>query len=178
MEWQDKLKSYFDDLGSTFNNFDHDEFINKGEFSVYYELLVNNFGRGLKASDIVEKVSLNRSYVYNILSSLEDKGLITTIMESSPKTYTAQNPISYIDKQISESEKRINELKSFRSFVKTEIEPELDKLKQLTTSPIKETFFINSLDKLTDYVTKSLGRCKERIYLRTSISFYNIINDN
>ncbi len=170
MDRQEKLKSYLQEIGLT----------EEGEFSVYYEMLVNNFGKELKASDIAERVSMNRSYVYNILSNLVDKGLVTIILGSSPKYYTAQNPIYYVNKQIEFLENKISVLKSFEIFIKEEIDPRLSNIKQLTTSPIKESFFINSIEKLTYYINQSLKICENRIIFRISFdlfkSFENELN--
>ncbi len=119
MVWQEQLKKYLQDIGLN----------EEGEFSVYYELLVNNFGKDMKASDIAEKVGMNRSYVYNILSNLVEKELVTVVLDSSPKSYLAQNPQNYVDKQLLEYENKIELLKKFRNFIKIEIEPELNKIK-------------------------------------------------
>lgn len=168
MEWQEKLKSYLQDIGL------HEE----GEFSVYFELLVNNFGKDFKASEIAEKVSMNRSYVYNVLSNLVDKGLVTIVLGSSPKSYVAQNPLAYVDKQINEHETSLKTLESFKQFIKDEIAPELDKIKQLTSTPVKETFFINSSVKLTNYVNKALSKCESRIIMKISSEFLESIKIN
>lgn len=165
MEWQEKLKMYLQDIGLN----------EEGEFSVYYEMLVNNFGKELKASDIAEKVSMNRSYVYNILANLVDKGLVTIILGSSPKFYTAQNPIYYVNKQINVLESKISVLKSFQIFINEEIEPRLSNIKQLTTSPIKESFFINSIEKLSYYINQSLRTCENRIIFRISYDLFKSI---
>ena len=165
MEWQEKLKSYLKDIGS----------LEEGEFNVYFELLVNSFGKDFKASEIAEKVSMNRSYVYNILSNLVDKGLVTIVLDSSPKSYVAQNPLAYVEKQIDIHETSLQTLKSFKQFIKDEIAPELDKIKQLTSTPVKETFFINSTLKLTNYVNKALTYCEKRIVMRISHQFLKSI---
>ena len=165
MTWQEQLKKYLQDIGLN----------EEGEFSVYYELLVNNFGKQMKASDIAERVGMNRSYVYNILSNLVEKELVTVVLDSSPKSYVAQNPINFVDKQLVNYESKIEVLKKFRNFIKTEIEPELDKIKHLTTSPVKETFLLNSTVKLADYVNQSLRECAERIIMRISFDFIDSI---
>ena len=97
MTWQEQLKKYLQDIGLN----------EEGEFSVYYELLVNNFGKQMKASDIAERVGMNRSYVYNILSNLVEKELVTVVLDSSPKSYVAQNPINFVDKQLVNYESKI-----------------------------------------------------------------------
>lgn len=165
MSWQQELRDYLSEVG-----------LEDGQLNVYLELLLNNFGVELKASEIAEKVNLNRSYVYEVLSNLMDKGLIAT-SPGTPKTYSAKNPMQYVNSQLKNLESQIQKYNSLQSLIENDVQPYLQKHNLIGMTQLKQTFIINSLFVLSQYVIQSLLNSQFRILLHVSSQFLSSIEE-
>ncbi len=73
------------------------------EIKVYIELSKTD---SAMASEIAEKVNIYRTNVYDLLESLIEKGLVSYIIESNRKQYTASRPNKLLD-YLKEKEEKI-----------------------------------------------------------------------
>jgi len=134
------------------------------EIKVYLRLLeLGSIGAG----ELIKKVGLHRTVVYDTLERLMEKGLVSYVVESNVKQFEANNPvelISYIDRCQSELEDHKTEM--------TKLLPELEVKRKLSKQEQEATIFrgkkgIKSIleDVLrtgkTMYVYGAEGRLKE-----------------
>jgi sugar-specific transcriptional regulator TrmB len=88
---------------------------------VYLELVKHP---GQSGGQVSKKVSIDRSFVYNIINSLIDKGLLSSVIRENVRTYYPSNPEN-LSKEIEEKRTKINtvvgKLKRIRQGKKEEI---------------------------------------------------------
>ncbi|MFX1535096.1 MAG: helix-turn-helix domain-containing protein [Promethearchaeota archaeon] len=167
MKWSEKLHFYLESL----------KILEEAQFKVYYELLVNSQGKGLRANEILDRVSFNRSYVYNILAALKEKGLVYTIPES-PTLYAANDPSGLVRELISQTNSHLAQLNEFLTFIEQEARPQLEKQKKVSALPLKQVFFIDSMFVLKSRVMDLLPRCKNRILIQAPATFITDIGSS
>ncbi len=132
--------------------------LNKTEIKVYKTLL--QLGEA-KTGQILKKSGLNSGRIYEVLNSLEDKGLVSFVIRSGVKHFTASNPNRVLDfinekksdliQQEAEYKKilpsLLNEANNYKSDLKVEI---YQGMKGLKTAYLKEEAYYSS--KETIYV--------------------------
>lgn len=144
-----ELKSYFIDT----------KMLEEGQFEVYYQILISK--ESLKASDIVNRVTLNRSYVYSILTYLKKEGLIYST-SGPPAKYAANSPKGFIKKQK-------DFLEEFIAFVERVVEPTLETSIFLTKQ--QQTYLLDSREALISRLLIELKKCKNRLHIQAPIIF-------
>lgn len=167
VQWQVNLRSYFKELN----------ILEENQFNVYYELLTSGNDRGLKASEVTERVGLNRTYVYNVLNVLREKGLVM-IMPGSPTLYVANNPSQFIDHQIIKVKDQLERLKEFKAFVDVIVNPQLDELRKMSSSPLKEVYTIDNVRTLSLWLREVISSTTRVFMLRLPSNILeNIVTD-
>ena len=94
--------------------------LTKNQAEVYLEILKHSEQSG---GEIAKTLSIDRSFVYNIINSLIDKGLVSHITKGKVRLYNSADPENLL-KEIEEKRNKINkvveELKSLKEQTKTE----------------------------------------------------------
>ena len=84
--------------------------LGKNEANIYISL--QELGKS-KAGDLIKKTGLHRNLVYNSLSSLEDKGLLTSMEGDGATIFQANDPaelLHYVKRQEQAAERAVKEL--------------------------------------------------------------------
>lgn len=115
------------------------------EIEIFLTLL--RFGT-ITPAKIAEKVGFSRSYVYDALERLQEKGLVSFIMIDNKKNYTAINPKRLqvlAEQKLENIQKIIPSLEKIKSETKTNISVELYKGKHIYKTLLRD--IISSLEK-------------------------------
>lgn len=94
--------------------------LTKNQAQTYLEILKHP---GKSGGEIAKEISLDRSFTYNVINSLLNKGLVSYIIKENKRIFYPANPENLL-KEIQEKEKKINkivdELKSIQEETKYE----------------------------------------------------------
>jgi len=110
------------------------------------------------ASEILEKTSIHRINLYDILERLQEKGFVSFVMLGKRKAYEAVNPEKFLE---IEREKQENV---------TKIMPELLEYRKLSKSPQDATIFKDK--KGIRNILDEIAQCKEFDYFASGWGFY------
>jgi len=124
--------------------------LNSQEIKVYRELF--NF-KDVTAKELEHRFEISRAKIYQILSKLEDKGLITSILDGKTRKYNVTDP----EHLISFRNKIINEIQEKSETVIYELKERYQQLHSKSHCLLKPTHFL--------FTNKNLALLKLREYI-------------